>query len=57
MYYFKNDRIGTYVAKMCIDSKYTSLFAADNNGFIYHWNIANYARKHKETKPPTCSFK
>jgi hypothetical protein len=38
---------------MLIDSKFQNLFAADNYGFIYSWNINGYAVK-KETQPPKC---
>jgi hypothetical protein len=41
---------------MCIDMKYKNLFAADNFGYIYNWNIDNYA-KVKEKNPPECNLK
>jgi WD40 repeat protein len=36
---------------MCVDKKSTLLFASDNNGYIYHWNIDGYGFR-KEEKPP-----
>ena len=39
---------------MLIDSKFTNLYAADNYGFIYSWNIDGYAIHNKETQPPKC---
>lgn len=41
---------------MIIDSKCSVLFAADNYGFIYQWNIDGYATRHKETEPPECKI-
>ena len=37
---------------MCVDSKCTRLFASDNHGYIYHWNINGYAVDGKEPEPP-----
>lgn len=51
---WKGDKKGTNIVKMCMDSKCLSLFAADNHGYIYHWDIEGYATKHKEIDPPQC---
>ena len=37
-----------------MDSKCVNLFAADNHGFIYAWDITGYATHTKETEPPRC---
>ena len=41
---------------MCTDSRYTSLYAADNNGYIYNWIIDGYALRKKENEPPKCNY-
>lgn len=39
---------------MCMDSNYKHLFAADNFGYLYHWDIEDYATEQEETEPPEC---
>ena len=39
---------------MCMDVRCHHLFAADNHGYIYHWDINGYATNGIELDPPLC---
>lgn len=40
---------------MTTDAKFSKLFLADNHGFIYHWDIEDYAIGQKEIEAPECN--
>jgi hypothetical protein len=39
-----------------MDVRCQHLFAADNHGYIYHWDIKGYAMSGRETEPPPCKL-
>ncbi|CAF0745072.1 unnamed protein product [Brachionus calyciflorus] len=47
-----SDKRGTNITRMIFDSKLCHLFAADNYGYIYHYNIDEYATYGPERHPP-----
>ena len=49
----KSGKKGTNIIKMCMDVRCLHLFAADNHGYIYHWDIEGYGMCGKEIEPPT----
>lgn len=41
---------------MCMDANNKHLFAADNFGYLYHWDIEDYATESEESEPPKRIF-
>ena len=39
---------------MCMDVRCQHLFAADNHGYVYHWDIKGYAMSVREVEAPPC---